>query len=411
MRFTLVTVSTALTAFVAAAPKRVTQGGMAIPLALSKRSSLVNADKSVNLEVLKSHVASTGAKIRRGFDNFEKNTNAPHPSAVKGIRKRASGGLSLGFFANHPITWFSTISIGTPPRLYTVEFDTGSSDLVLPGINCDDSCEGHDLYDPLSSLTSADTGNPFYVEYGNSDSAYGLQYTDNVTIVGLEAIGQTLGAAWHYSHGLQYAQFFPDGLLGMAFQSISRYDESPVFQTLVTQGKTDEPVFAFGLAGPQHELYLGGTNPDMYIGDFTWTSVIQHGFWEVNMDNIMGNGQVVLTNVAGIVDTGTDLIHGKPSDVANLYQAIGGTYVSNSNGVYAFPCNAVPSVSFTFRGSSFPIPAQTFNIGANPIDPSTCIGAIVSGRFTSWIIGSVFLRQVYAAFDLANARVGFATPA
>ncbi|KAF9229014.1 acid protease [Gyrodon lividus] len=405
MHFILVTVITALPLFIAAAPRRVKQGGTAIPLTLYKHSSLVNADKSVNSEALKSHVASTTAKILRGFDNFEKNTGAPHPSAVKGAQQRGSGGEPLNTFSGNPNFWAGTISVGTPATTYIVLFDTGSSDLVLPGADCDDSCDGHKIY---QSSTSVYLGEPFDLLFGNGDSAFGHQYTDNVTIVGLTANGQTLGAASHYSRGFQSKQFAPDGLMGMGFQAISEYNQSPVFQTLITQGQTDEPVFAFSFTEPDPELYIGGTNPDMYVGAFSWARVIQHGFWTVIMDSALGNEQTLLTNVVAIIDTGTDLIHGKPSDVAKLYEAIGGTYEPNAHGLYTFPCDAVPRISLTFAGTSFSIPPETFNIGNIGGDPPRCIGGIVAGRFTSWIVGRVFLRHVYTAFDLRNSRVGFA---
>ncbi|KAF9220291.1 acid protease [Gyrodon lividus] len=225
------------------------------------------------------------------------------------------------------------------------------------------------------------------------------------------ANGQALGAASHYSRGLEIEQFVGDGVMGMAFQAISEYNQSPVFQTLVTQGQTDEPVFAFNLAYPDAELYIGGTNRDMYIGDFSWAHVIEYGFWEVTMDNVLGNGQVVLTNIAAVIDTGSSLIHGDPSNVATLYEAIGGAYNNepNDRGIYTFPCDAVPSVSLTFGGTSFPIPPAAFNVGTTADDPSRCIGAIIAGRFASWVVGSVFLRHVYTAFDPTNVRVGFAT--
>ncbi|KAF9220552.1 Asp-domain-containing protein [Gyrodon lividus] len=407
MRFTLATVIISMPVFIAALPRGVKPGGTAIPLALYKHSSLVNADNSVNPEALKSHVASTTAKLLRGFDNFEKNTGAPHPSAVTGIRERGSGGEPLSDLPDNPNFWFGTISVGTPPKIYIVLFDTASSDLLLPGVDCDDSCDGHERYE---SLTYVYLGEPFMIRYANGESAFGHQYADNVTVVGLTANGQTLGAASHYSRGLQVEQFAGDGVMGMAFQAISEYNQSPVFQTLVTQGQTDEPVFAFNLADPNPELYIGGTNPDMYIGDFSWAHVIQHGFWEVTMDNVLGNGQILLINIAAVIDTGSSLIHGDPSNVATLYEAIGGAYDNepNDHGIYTYPCDAVPSVSLTFGGTSFPIPPETFNIGTSANDPSRCIGAIVAGRFASWVVGSVFLRHVYTAFDLTNARVGFA---
>ncbi|KAF9218929.1 acid protease [Gyrodon lividus] len=406
MRFALAMVITALPFFVAAAPQPAKQRGTAIPL--SKRSSLVNADKGINFEALNSHIASTTVKILRGFDNFEKNTGALHPSAVKGAWKRHSGGLPLDPLSDRYNRWFGTISVGTPPRSFAVLFDTGSSDLVLPGIQCDDTCDGHVLYDPEASLTSTNLDEPFDVQFVGGDSAFGNQYTDNVTIVALTATHQTLGVAAHYSHGFEIRQFPADGLLGMAFQVISVYNQSPFFWTLVTEEQTDEPMFAFSFAAPGPELYIGGTNPAMYTGDFTWTPVTQPGFWQVNIDSVVGNGQSVLTNVAAVIDTGSSFIQGLPSDVAALYAAVGGTPFPGRQGFYSFPCNAVPSVSFTFGGTSFPIPAENLNLGSIG-DPSQCIGAIIAVTIPTWTVGTIFLDSVYSAFDLAYLRVGFAT--
>ncbi|KAF9219537.1 acid protease [Gyrodon lividus] len=403
MLSTLATTITALPFFVAAAPGCVRKGGTAV--ALSKGLSLVNANKSVDLEALNSHVASTNDKILRGFDSFEKNTGASHPSGVKRARKRASGGLPLYSFDVGPHLWLGTASVGTPPLIYTVLFDTGSSNLVLPSVDCDVSCNGHATYNPASSSTSVNLGQPFVMQVGSGDSAFGQQYTDNVTIVGLTATDQTFGAASHYSQGFQIDRFPADGVMGMGFRSISEHNHSPVFQTLVAQGQTNEPVFAFNFAAPGPELYLGGTNPDKYTGEFTYTQ----GYWRVDMDNVVINGEVVLTNVDSIIDTGSDLIHGLPEDVATFYEAIGGTPSPIDPRFYTFACDDVPSVSFTFGGTSFPISAGSFIIGPADEDSIDCYGAIMAGNAPFWIIGSIFLSSVYTAFDVGNARVGFAT--
>ncbi|KAF9220083.1 acid protease [Gyrodon lividus] len=404
MRFILATVITALPFFVAGAPQPAKQRGKAIPL-----SKLSSPDQSVNFEALNSHIASTTAKILRGFDNFEKNIGASHPFPVKGAWKRDSGGLPLESLPDAFNRWFGTISIGTPPRNFAVLFDTGSSDIILPGALCDDTCDGHAFYDPEASLSSIDLDRPFRAWFGSSDGAFGYQYIDNVTVAGLTATHQTLGAAMRYSQGLQIGRFAGDGLLGMAFQSLSTFGQSPFFQTLVTEGQTDEPVFAFNLGAYGAELYLGGTNPDMYTGDFTWVPVIRQAYWEVNIDNVVGNGQNVLTSVAGIIDTGSFFVRGPPSDVAALYAVIGGTPFPSRPGYYSFPCDAVPSVGFTFGGRYFPIPAESLNIGFDRNNPSQCVGAIIAGIYGTWVVGTTFLDSVYIAFDVGNVRVGFAT--
>jgi cathepsin D len=68
----------------------------------------------------------------------------------------------------------------------------------------------------------------------------------------------------------------------MAYQSISVFNTTPVFQTLVAQGQVTEPQFAFRLAETGRELFLGGTNPAFYKGDFTYVPVTNRVSLEFN---------------------------------------------------------------------------------------------------------------------------------
>ncbi|KAF9222165.1 acid protease [Gyrodon lividus] len=403
-KFTLATLIAALPLFISVAPQPAKQGGKAIPL--FEHSSLVNSDNNVNVEALNFHVASTTAKILRGFDNFKKNTGTLHPSAVKGSRKRGSGAESLQY--SSPI-WYGLIGVGIPHMPYHVVFDTGSSDLILPGPHCDQSCNGRSFYDPEESETSLDLQANFNIIFLDDDTASGELYSDIVSVAGLVAIHQTIGAA---------SQFYDtpaDGVMGMAFQSVSAYDASPVFQSLFFSGELDAPVFAFSFVAPGPELYLGGTNPAMYTGDFTYVGVNTPGFWDINIDAIVGNGETMWTDVAAIIDTGTNLIHGHPEEVGILYDAIGGTDASETlgDGYYTFPCDDIPSVSFTIGGTSFPISAGTLSLRSIAEGSNECIGTIVGWDFgeSTWLIGVAFLKNVYTVFDMAEVRVGFAAPA
>ena len=58
--------------------------------------------------------------------------------------------------------------------------------------------------------------------------------------------------------------------MGMGFQSISVYNTPPPFQCLISEGAVTSPVFSFKFVPSNSELYLGGTNKDLYTGDFTW---------------------------------------------------------------------------------------------------------------------------------------------
>ena len=72
---------------------------------------------------------------------------------------------------------------------YTVQFDTGSSDLFVPSSKCGASCEGHKSYNPSASSTSKDLGKTFKLSYLSNASVFGEQYSDVVTIAGLTVCG------------------------------------------------------------------------------------------------------------------------------------------------------------------------------------------------------------------------------
>ncbi|KAF9945147.1 hypothetical protein BGZ70_004013, partial [Mortierella alpina] len=154
--------------------------------------------------------------------------------------------------------WYGAINVGTPPKPFTVLFDTGSADLFLPGTDCDSSCDGHTQYDPSSSSTAQDLKKSFLINNGDGLTVSGKQFTDTVSIGGFTGTSQTLGAAMRYSSAFGISQFPADGILGMAFQKISKFDAPPIPQTLANQHQLEEYVFSFKLAASGSELYMGG---------------------------------------------------------------------------------------------------------------------------------------------------------
>ncbi|KAH9166029.1 acid protease [Lactarius sanguifluus] len=406
MYFSPALVIAALPFLVSATPfEEPSRGGVSIPIV--KRSGFRNPDGVVDVTKLQAGLRRTVAKILRGFEAFERNTGAAHPSAsqLKPSIKRSKGD-SLTYDSTE--LWYGSITVGTPPVTYTVDFDTGSSDLFLPSSNCDSTCSGHTLYHPSRSSTSSDVGQTFKLRYGYGLTVSGEQYTDTVTIAGYEATQQTLGAATTYSSGFQSDQFPADGVLGMAYESISNYRASPVFQSLVSQGQVSVPVFSFYLSESGSELYIGGTNKDHYTGAFTYMTVTAQAYWEGSFDSISVHGKSIVSGKAAIIDTGTTQVIGDTQSVQSIYDGIpGSNYVGF--GTWTIPCDHNASISITFSGKKFQISASTFNLG--PLsDSSTCVGGFGAvDRIGTWIIGDVFLRNVYTTFDLGKNRVGFAS--
>lgn len=196
MYFSLAAVLALLPIFIVASP--VTQVSRT-KIGLTKRSNTTNSDGTINAANLRAQLTGATYKIHRGFANYEKNTGQKHPLASSSKSKRATG--------NDPLTddssqlWYGKISVGSPPVEYTgkndyssndilsnedsVDFDTGSSDLFLPGPNCGSTCSGHTAYNPRKSSTSNDVGQSFSLQFGDGSTVSGEQYTDTVSIAGL----------------------------------------------------------------------------------------------------------------------------------------------------------------------------------------------------------------------------------
>jgi cathepsin D len=401
---------------------------------LSKRDDLLAAVKRngvlSNINRIKGEIVRTKSKIQSGLAAFERNTGRVHPAVTEGrgifsatnnkpaleklsgISKRATAAESLTDFEED--LWFGTITVGTPPQTFTVDIDTGSSDTFLPAVGCDDTCDGHTLYDTAASETAVDTGEPFTLEFG-SGSATGEIFTDTVAIAGLTANSQAVGASNHYSVDFEIAEFPPDGLVGMAFESLSVFGANPLFSTLVEQG-TVAPVFGVKLADNGSELFLGGVNPDLFTGSFGNVSLIEESFYALSLQALDLSSETIATVTGGIlpaiVDTGTTLMIGDPQGVEIVYSEIPGALDASSvlgPGFFVVPCNGLPTVGVTLGNQIFNVQPDIFNLGL--LEDNLCVGGLVSEEdLPFWVLGDIFLRNFYTVFDQGNALVGFATP-
>ncbi|KAN0073788.1 Merops: A01.UPA [Tylopilus felleus] len=373
---------------------------------IQKRLTLAK-DRVVDLDAARSHLAYSEGKYLQGLAALERNTGVLQSSSSADALTRRDGGADT-LTDDGNVRWYGTISVGTPAVEYKIDFDTGSADLFLPGSNCNSTCNGHTLYNPNASSTAVDLHQTFTLTYGDGSKVFGEQYTDTVSIAGFVANNQTIGAASQYSTGSKSANFPPDGLMGMAFSSLSISGANPVIQTLIAQGQLPEPVFAFKLASAGSELSIGSVDTSLYTGSITYTPVTVQAFWKINLDSINANGQATNKNASAIVDTGTTFILGDADIVRQFYSGLNAT--EEGGGFYTMPCNAMPNVSITIEGTAFPIAAELFNLGSYNSSPNSCFGAIVgSGSLgETFIVGDVFLRNVYSIFDVGGLRVGFA---
>jgi len=278
--------------------------------------------------------------------------------------------------------------------------------LWLPRSTCP-SCEGHELYNTANSSTAHPLKKSFNLGYVDG-GVNGTLYTDDVTIAGYTAKTQTLGAARQISTPFNIDNFLADGVLGLAFPSLSAFNATPFFQTLAAQGDLPANSFGMYLAQSDSELYLGGTNDKLHKDGFTYVPVTRELFWEANFDALYLNGRRLTGVRDAIIDSGTTQIVGDTLTVKKIYDRIPGS-ADLGSGLYSVPCTYNSTISLRFGGIDFAIDHQTFNLGPlSEEDSQNCLGGLSAGDGPTWVVGVVFLQNVYTEFDFTNKRIGFA---
>lgn len=134
-----------------------------------------------------------------------------------------------------------------------------------------------------------------------------------------------------------------DGILGMAFQTISQMNAAPYFQTAVQQKSTKSPIFAFRLADEGGELYLGGVNKQKFSGSIQYHRLNSDAYWQIPGQALV-NGNVAVKN-SFIMDTGSSLIIAPPYEAQQWWSQVPGSQpVAGADGYYSYPCDSPPAV-------------------------------------------------------------------
>jgi saccharopepsin len=216
--------------------------------------------------------------------------------------------------------YYAPISIGTPPQEFSVVLDTGSSNLWVPSVECTSiACFLHKKYDHSKSSTYKANGSEFEIQYG-SGSLSGYVSQDTVSIGDLVIKKQDFAEATQ-EPGLAFAFGKFDGILGLAYDTISVNHIVPPFYQMLNQNLLDEPVFAFRLGDSEEdpgEATFGGIDESAFSGKLTYVPIRRKGYWEVELEKVsFGEEELELEGTGAAIDTGTSLIV-MPTDVAEM---------------------------------------------------------------------------------------------
>ncbi|PIL36033.1 transporter [Ganoderma sinense ZZ0214-1] len=414
---TLFTLALALTA---AASPVATDAGISIPI--EKRSSLTNEDGTFNHDKATYQTVKTINKHRANLINLQNNVGShvfkegavikPLAQLPDHLAKRQAEPLTA---QANDVDWIGSISIGTPPQKFNIDFDTGSSDLWVPSAACTSStCKSKHRYDAHKSGTKYEMPGNFSIQYGDGSTVSGPVYTDHVAVAGVSVSGQAFSPVTTLSSS--FSSDAMDGILGLAYPAISNLKADPFIQSAIKLRLLKSGEFAFKLAskGTASELYLGGANHKLYSGSLEYHKIdTSTGFWQLTGAKAYVNGKSVVTGFETIIDSGTTIMYGPPAAVKKIYAAIPGSGVyDSSQGFYYYPCKKAPTIAFSWGGKQWTISAANLSLGETQKGSGKCVGSLAGQDLglgsNVWLLGDSFMKNVYTAFSVDRNSVGFA---
>jgi len=321
--------------------------------------------------------------------------------------------------------YYGTVYLGTPLQEFKVVYDTGSSNLWVPGSGCWLSipCWTHSIYRYKNSSSYVADGSKFAIQYG-SGAVEGVVDQDVVCL----GNGDNKLCANNFKFaettsepGVAFIAAKFDGILGLAWGTISVNGLPTVHDALQDAGQLDDHSFQFYLtkkAGSTGSVLLMGGKSDDYIAQgATWKyyPVVAQDYWRIAMSQIkLGDNKWVSSGAhTAIIDSGTSLLAGPTEEVNAIITALGYTPGSTPPAVECDKISTLPKLYFTFGNDTYDLEPTDYVLQETVLGKTQCLLGLQGMDFparigVAWILGDVFMHRWTTHFSATNKNIGFA---
>jgi len=357
----------------------------------------------------------------------KKSVSIPLTRHAKNVGKHMEAALAQmnkhGHKHGQQSEYYGQVSVGSPAQTFTVVFDTGSGNLLLPSKECvDEACTGHKRFDSALSATAmqvADADHPdtkvgadgsrdvVTITFGTGEMS-GVYVRDNICLGGGDICCQADFVAATEESDEPFSLVPFDGILGLSLPQMAEGPAFSVLDKLVEAGALSQGLFSvfFGYEGEQSEVTFGAYKEEQLATELFWSPVTVPGYWQVAMDDItMDNKKLGLCSSKKCqvaVDTGTSLLAGPSEVVSTLVEKL----------QVADDCSniqSLPDLGFIVGDHILNLKAEDYvaqhstgcSLGLMSLDIPPPKGPL-------FIFGDPFLRKYYTVYDRQNMRVGFA---
>jgi hypothetical protein len=356
------------------------------------------------------------------------------------------------------VSYYTTMNVGTPPKLFKIQFDIGSDESFLPHYSWNPFNRNMHYstgYQCKVSSTCTKNNNEYNIEYQHVKLT-GKRYEDLVTLNAVYSSGadattmhpylnnnntavttiQPLNqlASWRQNFlaisSASDARFNPlpiDGFFGLGSAPQSTTGVSNVLTRLRSSNLIDNLQFSLWLnpvLDSPHggTLVLGGVDTNLYQGKIYWHSLeaTHANGWQLRLQSVSLGNQFVGCSAPGRTgcqarfSTGVSDIYGPRDDVMKIYSLLNTT--KSSTGLHLIDCRRIPSLPYiTFYIDGIPYYLYASNYIRKTVDGAifkreTCYVAILPSDddATTWTLSTPFLGAYYSIFDMTYRQIGFA---
>ena len=308
-------------------------------------------------------------------------------------------------------SYFASLYFGSQNTMMYMLIDTGAANTWVMGSNCTSAaCQKHNSFGPADSATFKSTGQTFNLTYGTG-SVSGLTVNDTVKIAEM-SVPLSFGAASTTSD--DFLEYPMDGILGLGRAASNTMQYPTAMEAIKATEALPANLFGVMLqrdsdGSTNGELNFGAPDTSQYTGDLSFSDTVSNGkLWEIPVDDAAFNGQKCkFTGKSAVVDTGTTFVLLPPDDSKVFHSQIPQS-VQDSE-IFHLPCSTKEPLQIIISGVSYNITSKDY-IGKPVKGGSMCESNIIGRQaFDSddqWLLGDVFLKNVYTVFDFDKDRIG-----
>jgi hypothetical protein len=318
----------------------------------------------------------------------------------------------------HKMAYFGKITVGDPPQEFSVVFDTGIGNLIVPGDDCQsEACRTHARFNAEGSpggvqvncdgtpIDPVEGGDEITITFGTGHIT-GRCLQDKICVGNACSIGSFISSTDESRQPFSSFQF--DGVLGLALESMA---QGAAFSLMSRFGSRDvlrKPLFSVFLSDSDmeiSEITFGEVKPDHMASELFWVPVTgTAGYWEVRIEDIT-IGRVpkrLCTDCRVAVDTGTSQLAGPTDLISRLSEALDvKTDCSNYE--------SLPDLGFIIGGKILSLFPKDYVDRTGAYCAVSLMNLDVPPpKGPLFVFGIPFLQKYYTVYNSEKKQVGFA---